>query len=147
MQAATQLFYLKLTEWHCSKSSLACDKEWPVANKLKMKHSATQKFPTSNVMSTRWQLFINLSVSLSPSHLDEQCFCYEGKIQQKQPTTEQNNIKILTPDLKICLIDPAATTMSRKIVVHFALQFHFPESWKRFPHPFPSKFVYFLLFL
>lgn len=125
--------------------TLACDTEWPVANKLKMKHSTTQKFLTSNVMSTRWQWFISLSVSLSPSHLDEQCFCYEGKIQQKQPMTEQNNIKILTPDLTIFLIDPAETTMSNKIVVHFAVQFHFPESWKRFLHPFPSKFVYVLL--
>ena len=76
--------------------TLACDIERPIANKDQTHcHS---KFPTSNVMLTRCQLFITLSVSLSPSRRDEQCFCYEGKIQQKQPMTEQNNIKILTPD-------------------------------------------------
>jgi len=76
--------------------TLACDIERPIANKDQTHcHS---KFPTSNVMLTRCQLFITLSVSLSPSRHDEQCFCYEGKIQQKQPMTEQNNIKILTPD-------------------------------------------------
>jgi len=76
--------------------TLACDVEWPIANKDQTQcHS---KFPASNVMLTRCQLFITLSVSLSPSRRDEQCFCYEGKIQQKQPMTGQNNIKILTPD-------------------------------------------------
>ena len=97
----------------------------------------------SNLMLTRWQLFITLSVLLSPSHLDEQCFCYEGKIQQRQPTTEQNNIKILTPDLTIFVIDTAETTTSNKIVVHFTVQFHFPVSWKSFHHLFSPEFILF----